>query len=438
MRSVLIGLVFLFPLSSFAQQAPEWDLLPNSPDLGSRVEDLFFLDQHNGWAVIGGNPRIYKTTDGGDTWASMSSPSGYLRSTGFVSPLKGWVGVLDSPVKLYETVDGGSTMTDITSRIQPAISPGICGIWVVDEQVIYAVGQYSGPASLIKTTDGGQSWQSMSLSPHINTAIDVYFFDDQRGLVLGGFGSVSSGNIVPRIIGTEDGGATWTILHTADSIESAWAWKFSFPTPQVGFASIEFHYNIPPPTDGYVLKTTDGGQTWTEMLVPGGGSMQGTGFLTPEIGWTSGRGFTSVTTDGGQTWQQIPLDGGIINRFRFLGDSLGFAGGQRVYRLGPLPVSTEESPDALRSGLESLTPNPAFGPVSIAYRLDQPGTARIIVYDVLGRTVAELDEGVKSAGRHVVVWEPYGERRFRSSGTYLVRLLTENGAWTKVITLVRR
>lgn len=438
MRSVLIGLVFLFPLSSFAQQAPEWDLLPDSPDLGSRVEDVFFLDPDNGWIVMGGTRRVYRTTDRGETWTHLSSPMGYVRSTGFVSTLKGWVGVLDSPAKLYETLDGGSTMTDITSRIQPAISPGICGIWVVDEQVIYAVGQYSGPASLIKTTDGGQSWQSMSLSPHINTAIDVYFFDDQRGLVLGGFGSYVAGTIVPRIIGTEDGGATWTVLHTADSIESAWAWKFSFPTEQVGFASIEFHHNIPPPTDGYVLKTTDGGQTWTEMLVPGGGSMQGTGFLTPEIGWTSGRGFTSVTTDGGQTWQQIPLDGGIINRFRFIGDSLGFAGGQRVYRLGPLPVSVEEPRDVQVSVLESVTPNPASGPVSIAYRLRRPGFVRILVYDVLGRIIIELDEGIKPAGRHVAVWEPRGERLFRSSATYLVQLLTETGAWAKVITLVRR
>ena len=77
MRSFLLGLATILSASAFAQQAPEWELLPVSPLNGYRSEDIFFLDADNGWAVLGtGGGRVYRTTDGGDNWTNTSSPSG--------------------------------------------------------------------------------------------------------------------------------------------------------------------------------------------------------------------------------------------------------------------------------------------------------------------------------------------------------------------------
>ena len=139
MRWSFAFVAILLPLAAFAQDAPEWTLLPDSPFNISRSEDVFFVDADHGWAVIGagagGEGELHRTTDGGDNWTMVSNPNGYLRGAGFVSELKGWVGVLDDPVRLYETTDGGFTMTDITARIQPAIAGGICGLWVVNDQV---------------------------------------------------------------------------------------------------------------------------------------------------------------------------------------------------------------------------------------------------------------------------------------------------------------
>ncbi len=433
MRNILFGLILCLPAGLLAQQAPEWDLLPNSPFNGYRSEDVFFVDANNGWAVIGsGGGQVYRTTDQGENWELVSSPSGYLRSTGFASTTKGWVGVLFSSAQLYETSNGGSTMADVTSRIQPGIPGGICGIWVVNDQVVYGVGQYNGPAYVIKTTNGGASWTSTDLSAFLGTLVDVYFFDEMHGLALGGFGELN-GDIVPRIIGTDDGGATWTVRHTANSIERAWGWKLSFPTPNIGYASIEFFND---PMDGYLLKTINGGETWTEVPVPGGGSMQGGGFITPDLGWTSGRGVTSVTTDGGDSWQQIALDDGGINRFRFLGDSLGFAAGHQIYRLGPLPVANEESVDELASGFESISPNPSPGPINITYTLARLGDVRVSVYDLLGREVAVLLQRWETRGRHTVVWDPKSASGPRSTATYVVRLQTERGITSRLVTLL--
>ena len=426
MRSFLLGLATLLSASAFAQQAPEWELLPDSPFHGYRSEDVFFVDAEYGWAV-NGSGEVHRTTDSGDTWTHTDTLPGYARSTGFANRNKGWVGLLFSSNILFETMDGGLTFTDITSRIQPTVGGGICGMWVVDEQIAYGVGQYSGPAYLIKTTDGGQTWTSTDLSAYADTAVDVMFFDVDHGFIAaGGSGSV-------RVLETTDGGATWSIRHTS-SVTGVWGWKLTFPTENVGYVSAEYGGST---SDGLVLKTTDGGQTWTEITIPNGGSLQGVGFLTPDIGWASGRGTTSVTTDGGQTWQQIALDGDI-NRFRFLGDSLGFAAGHQIYRLGPLVVSTEEPLAASVSGLESIAPNPSSGPVTITYRLARPGLATIAVYDLLGRTVARIDQGVRPAGRHVVMWEPSVEGWIPAAGTYIVRLQTEQGVSARLITLARR
>ena len=97
----------------------------------------------------------------------------------------------------------------------------------------------------------------------------------------------------------------------------------------------------------------------------------------------------------------------------------------------------EEPLDALVSGLESIAPNPASGPVTITYRLARPGPATIAVYDLLGRLVTTLDQGVRPAGRHVVMWEPGAEGRLQAAGRYVVRLLTEEGSSAQLMTLNR-
>jgi photosystem II stability/assembly factor-like uncharacterized protein len=420
-------------LAAATSAQPHWVELDGSPSNQHRIEDISFPDADTGWSVDGAG-RVHRTTDGGATWAQTATLGGYLRSTAFASRDLGWVGVLSSSTKLYEAHDGGFTFADVTGRIEPALEGGVCSLFAVSERVVYGAGQYNGPATLLKTTDGGGTWASSSFAPLLSTAIDVYFFDEQRGLVVGGTGSFAGDAIRPRVIGTEDGGQTWTVRHTAD-VAPAWGWKLSFPTPEVGYMSIEKRSGS---STAHLLKTTDGGRTWEDLSIPnaGSGSMQGVGFVTPDVGWVSGRGTTSKTTDGGQTWTQIPSSGELdpnVNRFRFVDGGLGFAAGLRIHRLDARGTAEAGPPEA-GWGVGPPSPNPAAALVRIGYRLGRSGPVRVEVLDVLGRRVATLVDGVEGAGERSVEWTAGPGT---APGLYLVRLQAAGRQWTRRFAVAR-
>ncbi len=424
--------------SAAAQTVPAWQELAASPYNSYRSEDVFFIGER-GWAVTGvGGGKAYRTLDGGASWSPPVLLDGYLRATGFATPVHGWIGVLWNASQLYETTDGGVTYADVTGRIQPAVPGGICGIWVQDEQTVWAAGQYISPAYILKTADGGATWTSRAMAPLADELVDIRFFDSQHGLASGGTGP--SRNSRARIIGTDDGGQTWTVRHTTQTPYSI-AWKLTFPTRLVGYASVE---RLDDPEDGsfdsVVLKTVDGGQTWTELRIPGGGSLQGIGFLTAEVGWASGRGRTSMTTDGGLTWARLPptsqggqLDGDV-NRFRFVGDSLAYAAGHKIYRLrGRFPTTAATDDASLADGLAGAYPNPARGPVTVGYRTAAAGPVRLDVLDVQGRTVATLVDAPVAPGEHVATWAAGV-----APGVYVVRMRAAGGVSTLRVAVVAR
>lgn len=62
-------------------------------------------------------------------------------------------------------------------------------------------------------------------------------------------------------------------------------------------------------------------------------------------------------------------------------------------------------------------PNPFNPSTQIKFDLPEPSTVLLIIYDVLGRQVAELASGYHEAGYHSVTWNPSN----KASGVYLAR-----------------
>ncbi len=132
-----------------------WDSLYFSPVYEDFFDIHFF--NHLGGIVIGGNeqdysPIIWKTTNGGLSWISVSAPANsyYLRALDFVDSLNGWaVGRFGT---IIHTTDGGNTWTFQTN-------PATTTLFDVD----FSDPQHGvacGYGIILYTTNGGQNWNT--------------------------------------------------------------------------------------------------------------------------------------------------------------------------------------------------------------------------------------------------------------------------------------
>ena len=95
-------------------------------------------------------------------------------------------------------------------------------------------------------------------------------------------------------------------------------------------------------------------------------------------------------------------------------------------------VDVEDGREPLELALDAF-PNPFARRASIRFSTPASGAVRLAVYDLLGRRVAMLADGVVAAGAHPVEWNTDG----LASGVYVLRLEFDGAVRTRRATLVR-
>ena len=413
----------------------------NAPDASSRTDDIWFVDPQRGWAA-NSNGKILFTDDGGDSWTEqLSDPTVYFRCLGFVDGQTGWAGTLTAGKRLFQTKDGGANWTQVTNL--PANQPSaICGISVVNKDVVYVSGTNfpNRPTGIYKTSDGGNTWNSINMEPWADMLIDCFFTDENTGWVVGGKIAADEpqirDNSFPVVLKTTDGGATWEnkLASIRDSlVKGEWGWKIQFLNEQVGFVSLEA-FDI-----GAILKTKDGGESWERLVINDpqkNANLEGVGFIDENVGWVGGWGdrdferqSSSATEDGGLTWRDANEIGRAINRFRFFGNpvNVGYASGVTVYKYtsdDTSPTVTEDS----ASGRQ-IMPAPFLTRASLGEAVHIPvtcadltvsGTLRI--WDRFGEEVITIDD--VSTGSTTVQWNLQDANGNRVQPGYFVVRLT--------------
>jgi photosystem II stability/assembly factor-like uncharacterized protein len=317
-----------------------WRTLQTEPYKGKQ-DDIHFIDADHGWYVNGAG-KIFATVDGGKTWTLQLEKAGtYFRTVGFVDADNGFAGnigidyfpgVTDTR-PLYRTRDGGKTWQVVESLTGEQVK-GLCAIDVLHvpyvnagkldhRVVVHAGGRVGGPATLLRSLDGGENWKVIDMTPHTAMILDVKFFDAMNGVVFGASDSDVQQSHA-RIIRTQDGGVTWkTVYESKRPFEITW--KGSFPSAKVGYATIQSYDPDPANTQRYVAKTTDRGRTWKELPLVDDAKVRafGIGFHDERIGWvgTSTTGFQ--TLDGGKHWTPVDM-GRAANKIRVLPTDTGF------------------------------------------------------------------------------------------------------------------
>jgi len=164
----------------------------------------------------------------------------------------------------------------------------INAVWAQDANTAYAV-TYD---AVLKTSNGGQSWQSQDLSayPFIMFPTAIHFFDAQHGMIIGN-------NVVGLELSytTHDAGQSWhEAIITGPGIIRMTDVKMVSQTEAFSIG-----------WQGNVFKTTDGGQSWSPIMVLGTTDhWADLDFSDPLQGkLLSENGSLYTTTDGGDTWQ---------------------------------------------------------------------------------------------------------------------------------------
>ena len=83
--------------------------------------------------------------------------------------------------------------------------------------------------------------------------------------------------------------------------------------------------------------------------------------------------------------------------------------------------------------ISSISPNPFSVVTEIQFSIAEPGEASLTVFDLNGRVVDVLIDGLFSEGEHTLQWAPVGI----SSSCYLVRLTTSDDSVTRNMVLIK-
>ena len=97
---------------------------------------------------------------------------------------------------------------------------------------------------------------------------------------------------------------------------------------------------------------------------------------------------------------------------------------QRIQVIEPHPTGVADPRGNVRSGLAlSVTPNPFGGVTTVRYALTHSGTVDLVVLDVRGRRILQLQAGPRPAGQHTVTWDGRDRRGMPvPAGVYFCKL----------------
>jgi photosystem II stability/assembly factor-like uncharacterized protein len=289
-------------------------------------------------------------------------PAWSALSTGAAARLRGVSAVDDRVVwasgsggTILRTTDGGASWQ--TLAVPGAEKLDFRDVDAIDANTAYALSIGSGELSRIyKTADGGKTWTQQFANPDPKAFYDAMaFWDARRGIAVS---DSVDGQFV--VVMTEDGGRTWSRLPAS---------RFPPALDNEGFfAASGTNVAVLPPnhvwigtgaaSESRVLRSSDGGKTWATARTPlasgpssgifsiafadaGNGLIVG-GDYKVEAGAVDN---AAMTRDGGATWTAVKGLSGFRSVVAYLSRD-----GKRVIATGPL------GSDYSRDGGETWTP----------------------------------------------------------------------------------
>ncbi len=324
MKKLLTILAFLFFASAIIY-SQTWQAKTISVPSNVLVGPFSIVNKNVTWAMWStsyiSNTQfkngVIRTTDGGETWSGgeiLETETGIgmwidaLNADTAFLVVENWAGT--GRQGIYKTTNGGNTWS--RNKLAYASSPTGAGyIHFFDKNNGVVVGEKNKGAGfeIYTTTNGGLNW---NLVPQTNIPpayADEYIQTTPMGVYKDNIWltTLPGPNHGPRIFKTSDKGYHWTATEPS-GLTNDYLISLAFQDENKGMM-VEFTYN-----EGKILKTSNGGETWTEISSPDSlkpnfivhfpGTVSS--YLVANDGnFAGGPGGSAYTTDEGVTWKLI-------------------------------------------------------------------------------------------------------------------------------------
>jgi photosystem II stability/assembly factor-like uncharacterized protein len=257
-----------------------------SMELNEQYNDVNMFHRLDNNVVIGdkNGEEYLRSTDNGSTWTTLKATTTRWQGT-FMKFYNGTEGyVFDSEQVLNKTIDGGATWTRYDAATAAAGSPLVMHWRGADKGWMQLSNQ-----DIYQTTDGGLTWTNLAPPSKPRRMLWLDAFSDTH-LVCAG--------LVDEYWVSLDAGSTWTrdafpfgsgtrpgfynyhrrgdeffvpsdageVFYSATNFEN---WEGQIPSNRVSLTEIAFindNIGIVAGTGSALLKTTDGGDTWTPLV----------------------------------------------------------------------------------------------------------------------------------------------------------------------------
>lgn len=404
------------PFSIEIGPQPGWIIQTST--ITSEITCVDIVDTLVAWAgTLDG--KVLRTEDGGINWEpTIGTPGGEITSISAINDRRALVVANDSASTIIKrTVTLGLAWATVYE--DNSVGAHINAISMLDEVNGYAIGNpVAGQWVILKTTDGGINWSSISTLSQNGTEIglnkSMKWIDDQ----IGWFGTDNS-----TVYRTTDGGVNWSSSSTTFQSSNGLTFTDNFTGVTAG---------------SEINWTTDGGATWflKSEQIPGeivsvGSTEQIDGkyfFVTGGDVYKTVNAGDSYELNYSQTdtLQFIDVDVVKVDENNWItAYAVGNNGSISKYMELYLTVNTEKEETSIPESyaLKQNYPNPFNPTTNIEFSLPVASNVQLSIYNILGQRVASLIDEYKTAGNHSVIWNANDSNGFKiSSGIYFYKL----------------
>jgi len=393
MKKIILLSIIL--VSHFILGQASWNLIST---FNESINCIIFKDTLNGFAAgSSSTTKIFKTTDGGNTWNDLLITN--LNAT--ISKIRlinnNFIGV-GTGGTIIRSSDGGNTWTKSGTGYTDDLG-SVCG---TGDGKLFAC----SISTIYRSTDNGQTWSSYATSAF--GLVDIGFVDNNTGYGVGYY---------ETSIKTTDGGNTWLSISPIISGRSMFSIKFI--DNNVGYSA----------GGNCIAKTTNGGTTWSVKYTTSGSQLNDITTWAGNYLWVVGTDQIIKTNNTGETWSQQSFSPYHYLSSAYCLDSLvcfALASEGYLYKTtncggGATSVKwINEKPNIFN--LAQNYPNPFNPTTMIRYSLSFESKVMIKIYNIIGEEVKLLKDEISAAGSYEV---KFNSANF-PSGVYFYRLSAES------------